>query len=345
MRKRGVQSIVLALTGILTIAGCSTSPKRREIPKIKIAVSAFPYYDWTMNIIKGNEDAFDVTLLYESGNDFHNFTASQKNIGDITSSKLFIYTGGISDKWAEDIATSSGTIRLRLMDVAYPDNEVTEESDVVVPVKTESDGSIDMSKYKGVDLSGKTQESEEVIQEEITKDEHIWLSLRTTQRLVKAITENICQIDPENRELYEKNLRRYITELQNLDIEFTNIVKDSPGDMILVADRMPFALLCEDYGIKYISAYPDCRSTKDITYDDARHLSEEIDKYGLQCIITLKGSNKKIAEGVRSNSLKKTQIILEMDAMHSITAGDITRGAKYLNIMRGNMETIREALK
>lgn len=97
--------------------------------KISIVTTIFPEYDWVMNILGDRASEFDVKLLIDSGVDLHSYNPSVDDIATITDSDLFIYVGGESDEWVEDLIENNGglnTVNLldALGDSVYEEEEV-----------------------------------------------------------------------------------------------------------------------------------------------------------------------------------------------------------------------------
>ncbi len=97
--------------------------------KISIVTSIFPEYDWVMNILGDRASEFDVKLLVDSGIDLHSYSPTVDDVASITDSDLFIFVGGESDEWAEDIvANNEGLNSINLLealgDSVYEEEEV-----------------------------------------------------------------------------------------------------------------------------------------------------------------------------------------------------------------------------
>lgn len=65
-----------------------------------------------------------------------------------------------------------------------------------------------------------------------------------------------------------------------------------------------------------------------------KFLAEKTDEFNLPCVITIDGTNHKIAETVIANTKAKKQNILVLDSMQSTTLNDIKNGELYLSVMR-----------
>ena len=69
---------------------------------VSVTASIFPVYDWVREISKGVSN--DITLLLDSGADLHSYQPSAEDIVRISDSDLFVYVGGESDEWADDVS-------------------------------------------------------------------------------------------------------------------------------------------------------------------------------------------------------------------------------------------------
>ena len=75
---------------------------------------------------------------------------------------------------------------------------------------------------------------------------------------------------------------------------------------------------------------------------DADILKNEL---GLNAVLTIEKSDKKIAKTIVSNTKKKSAEILEMDSLQSITQKDIKADRSYLSAMKKNLEVLKKALR
>ena len=69
-----------------------------------------------------------------------------------------------------------------------------------------------------------------------------------------------------------------------------------------------------------------------------------MDALGLPCVLTIEGTQHKIAETIVQNTAQKNQQILTMDSMQAVTANDAASGVSYLSIMKKNLSVLKKAL-
>lgn len=85
-----MKKIFVLLALILTamnFSACGT--EKPAANEIKVVTTIFPAYDWTREII-GGENVFDLTLLMDKGIDLHSFQPSAEDIRKISECDVFI---------------------------------------------------------------------------------------------------------------------------------------------------------------------------------------------------------------------------------------------------------------
>lgn len=308
-------SIILIFTVILCSFCSCTAVKDEE--KLSIVTTIFPEYDWVKNIIGENEENIDLTLLVDDGSDLHSYQPSVEDIVKISSCDIFIYIGGESNKWVDDVLKDAVNKEMTVIDLMkVPGNSVKQE-EIVEGMQT--DGEDD----------GETE-----------YDEHIWLSLKNAVALTSAITEALCNKDKENEAVYTANYKKYKASLEKLDGEYSSTIKSAKRDTILFGDRFPFRYLTDDYNLNYYAAFVGCSSESEADFKTISFLSEKADELSLPFIIILENSDKKIADTIIDNTKSKNQKIITMNSMQS----SVDDGQTYISIMEDNLNSLNKAL-
>ena len=292
-----------------------------EEKPLKIVTTIFPIYDWVRQII-GEQDA-DVTMLMDSGVDLHNFQPTAQDILTIAQCDLFIFVGGESDEWTEDVlktAQNESMTAINLLDALGDD---VKEEEIV---------------------EGMEAEEEEGEEEEAESDEHVWLSLRNAEKLVKVIAETLAEIDAEKAEPYRVNAESYIEKLQALDAQYAETVDAAAYKTILFGDRFPFRYLADDYGLTYYAAFAGCSAETEASFQTILFLAQKVDELGLPAVLTIENPKTRIAETVVNATQKKNQKILSLNSMQGVTAQEVKDGAAYLSLMESNLIVLRDAL-
>lgn len=176
------------------------------------------------------------------------------------------------------------------------------------------------------------------------EDEHVWLSLRNAQQLVKVLAEKLSAIDKEHAELYTANAAAYIEKLKALDMEYRSVVNSAKGKTVLFADRFPFLYLTEDYGLTPYAAFSGCSAETEASFETIAFLAGKMDEMNLPVVLTLEGSDQRIANAVLTASKNANRPIMAMDSIQAVAKDDINTKT-YLSIMQSNLEVLKQALK
>ena len=304
------------------LSGCAPQDDSAASNKLNIVTTIFPAYDWVREILGDETDRAEITMLLDSGVDLHSYQPTVDDIVKISDCDLFLYVGGESDGWVDDALKNAPNKErkvIRLLDV-LGDSAKAEET------------------VEGM------QEEEHDHEEEAEYDEHIWLSLKNAQVLVAAISKALQESDPARKDTYAANAAAYAEKLSALDGEYRAAVDSGKYKTLLFGDRFPFRYLADDYGLNYYAAFPGCSAETEASFETVSFLAGKMDALGLPCVLTIEGTQHKIAETIVQNTAQKNQQILTMDSMQAVTANDAASGVSYLSIMEKNLSVLKKAL-
>lgn len=302
--------ILIATLGI--IIGISNSQKQSE--KISIITTNFPAYDFARAVAG---DKADVKMLLKPGAEMHDFEPTPSDIIDIEKSALFIYTGGESDEWVEDILSSTNVNKsLKMMDAV----ELVEEEAV----------------------EGMEAEEEEEEGEEPEYDEHVWTTPKNAKKIINKIKDELIAISPENKDSFEQNTTNYSNRLDELDSEFKEIINSAKRKTIVFGDRFPLRYFAEEYGLEYYAAFPGCSEQTEASSATIAFLVNKVKSENIPVVFKIEMSNNKIAQTIADETGAK---VLTFNSIHNISAEDFESGITYIDLMEGNLITLEEALR
>lgn len=315
---------IFAVIAILTLS--QTKPATK---KISIVATNFPAYDFARAVAG---DAADIKMLVKPGAETHTFEPTPQDIIDIKNSQLFIYTGGESDEWIDDILKdidANQTKTLKMMDtVEAVEEKVVEGMEVV---HTHEDHSHEDESDE--DHSGHDHETE--------YDEHVWTSPTNAIKIVEKIHEELAKISPENAERLKQNTEEYTKKLAKLDNEFLDIVNSSTQKTLIFGDRFPLRYFTDRYGLNYYAAFPGCSDQTEASSKTIAFLVDKVKTEKIPAIFKIEMSNGKIAEAISRETGVK---VLEFNSAHNLSAEDFKNGITYIDLMERNLEPLREAL-
>ena len=317
--KFGKRIAVCLLAAALLLSLFTGCGEGKRSDKLTIVVTIFPVYDWVKNLLGDRLAEVDLILLEDTGADLHNFQPTPHDIYLVTTCDVFIYVGGESDKWVDDVlaqATNQDMTVLNLLD------------------------ELGSAARDEALLEGMEPEEEE----EDAKDEHIWLSPKNALLLCPVLTRALQEKDPDNAETYRVAGEAYQKRLGDLDRAYDEAAAGAKVRTVLFADRFPFLYLVEDYGLTACAAFSGCSAETEASPAMIRRLAEKVDSLGLRYVFVLENGNRRTAETVISESKAKNAQILEINSMQSVTGSDAEDGADYIRIMESNLSVLKKAL-
>ena len=97
---------LLALVLAASLTACGHEPPQED-GRLRVVCTLFPYYDFVRQI---GGDAVDVTLLVPAGRETHSFEPTPRDVIRISEADVFIYNGGESEQWVNDILVKNCSI-------------------------------------------------------------------------------------------------------------------------------------------------------------------------------------------------------------------------------------------
>ncbi len=332
-----MKKLIALLLSLFFLLSTALPAGMAEEKPLKIVTTIFPIYDWVRQII-GEQDA-DVTMLIDSGVDLHNFQPTAQDILTIAQCDLFIFVGGESDEWTEDVLKTAKNESMTVISLLDALGDDVKEEEIVEGMEHEHDH--DKDEDHDEHDHDKDEDHEE---HEHEADEHVWLSLRNAEKLVKVIAETLAEIDAEKAEPYRANAESYIEKLQALDAQYAETVNAAAFQTLLFGDRFPFRYLADDYGLTYYAAFAGCSAETEASFQTILFLAQKVDELGLPAVLTIENPKTRIAETVVNATQKKNQKILSLNSMQGVTAQEVKDGAAYLSLMESNLIVLRDAL-
>jgi len=283
--------------------------------KLNIVATDFPCYDFARQIAGDNAD---VSMLIRPGVEVHSFEPSPADILAIGEADLFVYIGGESDAWADNILSGFGG------------NEAPEQLrmiECVEKVENEHDHDHDHDGHS----HAQTPEY----------DEHIWTSPENAMRMVDVLCSRMCDLDGENAQAYRTAADNYIGQIAEIDAAFEEAVENGVRKEIIFGDRFPFIYFTEAYGIEYHAAFESCTAETEPSPMTLMMLIEKVSSEKIPYVYTIEMSAQNVA---RTISEETGCGIITLHSLQTVTQDEFAAGESYVSIMWKNVEAIRKGL-
>lgn len=314
--------LALALAASLTACG---QPPLPEDGKMQVVCTLFPYYDFARQI--GGDDV-DVTLVVPAGRETHSFEPTPMDVIRISQADVFIYNGGESEQWVADILDAAGEdipCVLSMMDAAELHEEELVEG---------MQGGASAHDHHDHD-------EDEDDGEEIEYDEHIWTSPVTAMALCRAITDGLCQADPDHADSFRARLTDYLAALEALDGTFREIVAEGSRNLLVFGDRFPLLYFCREYGLDYRAAFHGCSGDTEPSLATLKYLIDKVRAEQIPVVYTIELSSQKVASAIAETTGAR---ILTFHSCQTLTRQEFDRGETYLSLMWKNVDVLKEGL-
>lgn len=291
----------------LMLCGCTAQPEKpHDETKLQIVCTSFPAYDFAREIAG---DRAELTLLIKPGSEVHSYEPTPKDMIRIQESDLFICNGGESEQWAKTLIT--------------PELNTIYMMDCVDTVEESADGI-----YNAEDG-------------EPELDEHVWTSPLNAIKISEEICNALCKLDTDNAEAYKTNFAAYKAQLMTLDREFRQVIKNSGKHTLVFADRFPMRYFALEYGLDCYAAFPGCSSETEPSAKTVAYLIDRVREDKIPAVLYMEFSNQKMADVICEDTGCKK---LPFYSAHSVSAEQFEQGVSYLDLMRINLNSLKEAL-
>lgn len=315
--------IALMFFGVVSLTGCNNNKNNN---KLTIISTSFPGYDFARAITKDVKDV-EIKMLLKPGSETHSYEPTPQDIKDIKNSDMFIYVGGDSDEWIDDV----------LKDINKDKTKIIKLMDLVNVVPEELVEGMEEHEHEHEEEHDHEHEEEE----EVEYDEHVWTSPVNAMTIVNKLKEEIIKLDNSEKTNYEENSSKYIAELANINADIKDIVKNAKRKEIIFGDRFPLRYFADEYGLKYYAAFPGCSEQTEASAKTISFLVDKVKKDKIPVVFHIELSNGKIANTIKEETGAK---VLEFNAAHNISQKDFDAGVTYVDIMKDNIKVLKEAL-
>ena len=311
--KKTVILLMFSLVLLLCACGDAEPVPSGDDGRISIVCSNFPAFDFAREVCG---DKADIYLLIKPGAELHSFEPTPKDIIRIQGCDLFICNGGESEEWIDELLSDGelGGIRMIYM------------MDCVETVEEET--------VAGMYVRGGEEEEPEL-------DEHVWTSPVNAALIVSEIASAVCELDPGNMEYYSACAEGYTSQLMELDTAFRAAVKNASRDTLIFADRFPMRYFTLEYGLNYYAAFPGCSTETEASAKTVAFLIDRVREDMTPAVLYLEFSNEKMADLICEDTGCRK---LPFYSAHNVTAEQFEAGMGYIDLMKLDLNSLKEAL-
>jgi len=238
-------------------------------------------------------DTVKVSLILPAGADAHSFEPSPSLIREITGAKAVYVIGGPIDAWSSVLASDIGA------------ETVSVNSGIILrAANDEEDGSF---------------------------DPHYWLSVKNAKIIAFNIASDLIKRFPEKAETITANTTAYILQLDTLEIETQEMLKDIPNKNI-VTFHDAWYYFADEYGLNVAGTFEPTAGRE----PTPQYLAELVQKISAANVKTIYYEPQMSITGYQTFA---NDYNIELKALDDI--GGVAPYDSYINLIKTNVSTLQ----
>lgn len=304
------RSLVVIISFSLVVS-CTSKTKQEaqanQIPKVVTTIGMI--YDAVLNIAKGK---VEVQALMGPGVDPHLYKATQGDLKKLREADLILYGGLHLEGKMGQVFEKLGRIK----------------SVVAVSETIPKERLHDSEVYEN------------------TFDPHVWFDIKLWQYAVTAILRSLEDLDPENKDFFQKNASDYLKRLDTLDAQVKRRILEIPEEQRLIItahDAFGYfgaAYQIEVKGLQGISTLSE-PGLKDISNLVTLITERKIKAVFIETSVSVKAINA-VVEGCKQRGHE----VIVGGSLYSDAMGEFdTEEGTYIGMVTANVNIIVNALK
>ena len=311
-----MKKLLVAALVVLGIAGCATSKdtskdnsSKADTEKINVVTTNSIIYDMTKNIAG---DLVNLHSIVPVGQDPHEYEPLPEDVQKVQKADLIFYNG---------INLENGGNAWFTKMVNNAKKEANKDYFAV------SDG-VEVIYLEGQNEAGK-------------EDPHAWLNIENGVIYAKNIAKQLIAKDPEHKDTYQKNLDKYVAELDKLDKDAKERLAKIPEEKkLIVTSEGCFKYFSKAYGVP--SAYIwEINTEEEGTPEQTTRLVEILKKSKVPSLFVESSVDDRPMKTVSQESGKPIYSTIFTDSV----AEKGKDGDSYLSMMKWNLTKIIEGLE
>ncbi len=309
MKSKIITICVLVVVIIVTII-LAVNVNEREESKFNIVTSFYPMYIATLNVTDGIEDVVVTNLTQETTGCIHDYILTTSELVTLAKADTLVINGAGMEGFMDKVISNFES--LDIIDASNGIEIIHEECE---------------------EKHGYHEEQEEHSHE---TNPHIFVSIKKYIKQVQNICDELVKLDSANKEKYESNTEVYIAKLNKLEQDITSVIATLNSKNI-VTFHNTFDYFAGDYGLNVIAVVEN-EHGKIPSAGEIADIIESIKRNNVKAIFVEPEYSLKLVDMIAKETGAKVYML------NPVTSGKNNRD-EYINIMRENLNVLKEALR
>lgn len=321
MKRNFFKLITSILTSSLLLIGCNntSSVSSESANKLSIVTSFYPIYISTLNIVKDVPNVELINMTKAQTGCLHDYQLTPQDLKTLEKADIFVANGAGMESFLDKVVSQFDSLNII---------EASEGIELIENDSHEEDYDHDGDDHNGEE----TEHSHE-------KNPHVWVSISNNIQQVKNIAKELSTLDPENSAKYQANANEYIQKLEALKAEMHESLSTiSNKDIVTFHEAFPY--FAKEFDLNIVGVI--------LVEPDSEPSAKEIE----ETIKIIKENNIKALFTEPQYPSKVAYTIAEETGAKIYTLDPIVTGESnknsyddYINKMKENLKTLKEALK
>lgn len=294
--------IILWVVVSIVITGCSKKEQRKQSSDRPVVIATtYAVYDILKHI--GGQD-IQASMLIPPGREIHSFEPSPQDIIKLNDATLVLYNGEGLEPWIGQFDIGAKAL--------------------------------DLSKY----VKLLKVEGEEHGHHHTVYDPHYWLDFDNMKKIATVIMKKLSQMEPQNKQKFQKRLQNYLKMLSLLDIKYTKTLGTCKLHTVYV-NHNAYSYLAKRYAFRVkslVGLSPDAQPNP----KTVESILSEIKKEGAKAIYYEPFENNSVLFSI-AKELGLQPLVLQ--PLGNVTAEEAKKNLGFQEIMERNLHNLSIGLE
>ncbi len=315
MKRKFTKVTSLLLLTLIMFMGCGSSKEESNntsSDKINIVTSFYPIYISTLNIIKDVPNVNLINMTKAQTGCLHDYQLAPEDLKTLSTADIFVVNGAGMEGFLDKVISNE------------KDLDIVDASEGIQLLTADGEGH---------------SHDDEDPNHDHEDNPHVWVSISNNIKQVQNIADGLAKYDPVNADKYKANAKEYISKLESLKSEMQEGINSLPNRNIITFHEA-FPYFAEEFDLNIVGVI----ALEPGTEPSPKELEETIELAKNNNVKALFTEPQYTAKAATTISKEAGVPIYTLDP---IVTGDSNPDSynDYINKMKQNLETLKEALK
>ena len=315
MKRKFTKVTSLLLLTLIMFMGCGSSKEESNntsSDKINIVTSFYPIYISTLNIIKDVPNVNLINMTKAQTGCLHDYQLAPEDLKTLSTADIFVVNGAGMEGFLDKVISNE------------KDLDIVDASEGIQLLTADGEGH---------------SHDDEDANHDHEDNPHVCVSISNNIKQVQNIADGLAKYDPVNADKYKANAKEYISKLESLKSEMQEGINSLPNRNIITFHEA-FPYFAEEFDLNIVGVI----ALEPGTEPSPKELEETIELAKNNNVKALFTEPQYTAKAATTISKEAGVPIYTLDP---IVTGDSNPDSynDYINKMKQNLETLKEALK